>query len=182
METSYFIKFNFCIHLNSLKCVCIYVNTENQDTDTDFLEFVCICSVRRQHLFLATARVRSEIRLFHGISAKHHNKAILIYVWNTVAGLDIIECLITHYSAFLSHTQVHWGAVWHRSEDSFWICLRLSIFLLSSITLSPPPPSSSPNRCRLVLIDEANALQERLVLSPHAAKGVSCVLTLESRS
>lgn len=94
----------------------------------------------------------------------------------SVVGLDIIECLC--FPLLRSSPP---GAVWHRSEDSFWICLCLSIFLLSSITLSLPP-SSSPNRCRLVLIDEANALQERLVLSPHAAKGVSCVLTLESRS
>ncbi len=124
-------------------------------------------------VFLSCHVSEGKSVFFHGISAKHHKKALLIYASNTLLQVSTLQSVSLHI--------IPLGAVWHRSEDSFWICLHLSVFLLSSITLSLPP-SSSPNRCRLVLIDEANALQERLVLSPHAAKDVSCVLTLESRS
>ncbi len=145
-------KFSFCIHLNSLKRVCIYANTGKKDKNTDFHEFVCFCSVRPSDENVAffsisfLSCVRREISVFHGISAKHHKKALLIYASNTLLQVSTLQSVSLHI--------IPLGAVWHRSEDSFWICLHLSVFLLSSITLSLPP-SSSPNRCRLVLIDEA---------------------------
>ncbi len=141
---TYLLNVTFASQFNSFE-VCLYIWKYWKTRTQILISWICLlCSVRRQHLFLATARVRSEISFcsWHFGNNIIQKAEFLIYVWNTVAGL-IIECLITHYSAFLSHSQVHWGSVGTDLEDSFWKLSSSSHIPLSSITLSPPPSSLS---------------------------------------